>query len=116
MKNQAMNHVDIAGVDKLGVPTARRSSPARAARLERQQPCRSGKTPEPACRRGFILNKTKRMKIQITFAAVLLFAIHACFARESWPVAPEEIKQRDAAWSQYEQGVISNVAPQLAGW
>src|ERR1035438_1474753 len=56
------------------------------------------------------------MKIQITFAAVFLFAIHAGFARESWPVASAEIKARDAAWNQYEQGIISNVAPQLAEW
>ncbi len=38
------------------------------------------------------------------------------FARESWPVPGEEIKQRDAAWNQYEQQVISNAAPALAEW
>ena len=37
-------------------------------------------------------------------------------ARENWPVPGEEIKQRDAAWNQYEQQVISNCAPQLAEW
>ncbi len=37
-------------------------------------------------------------------------------ARENWPVPDDAIKQRDAAWNQYEQQVISNVAPQLAEW
>lgn len=40
----------------------------------------------------------------------------AGFARESWPVPGEEVKERDAAWNRYEQQVISNVAPQLAEW
>ncbi len=37
-------------------------------------------------------------------------------ARENWPVPNDEIRQRDAAWSQYEQQVISNAAPQIADW
>ena len=37
-------------------------------------------------------------------------------ARESWPVADDTIKARDAAWNQYEQEVISKVTPQLAEW
>jgi hypothetical protein len=56
------------------------------------------------------------MKNKILFATILSFATQIIFARESWPQAPEEVKQRDAAWNQYEQGVISKVAPQLAEW
>src|SRR3984885_12200659 len=60
------------------------------------------------------------MKAQTILAAVILtsgfFGNQAASARESWPVAGEEIKQRDAAWNQYEQEVISNVTPQLAAW
>jgi hypothetical protein len=50
------------------------------------------------------------------FVAVLSLAVQAGFARENWPIPPDEIKQRDAAWSQYEQQVVSNVAPQVAEW
>ena len=56
------------------------------------------------------------MKNTIIIATVLSLAAQAGFARENWPVPNDEIKQRDAAWSQYEQQVISNVAPQLAEW
>jgi hypothetical protein len=56
------------------------------------------------------------MKNIIIMAAVLALSVRAGFARENWPVPGEEIKQRDAAWSQYEQQVISNVAPQLEEW
>ena len=48
--------------------------------------------------------------------AEIFYSIQSGSARESWPVPGEEIKQRDAAWNQYEQGVISNVAPQLVEW
>jgi len=37
-------------------------------------------------------------------------------ARENWPIPDDAIKERDAAWNQYEQQVISNAAPQLAEW
>jgi hypothetical protein len=37
-------------------------------------------------------------------------------AREKWPVPDEKIRQRDAAWAEYERQVISNCAPQLAEW
>ena len=37
-------------------------------------------------------------------------------ARENWPVPDDAIKERDAAWNQYEQQVISNAASQLAEW
>ena len=37
-------------------------------------------------------------------------------ARESWPAPDDAIKQREVAWNQYEQQVISNVTPQLAEW
>jgi hypothetical protein len=56
------------------------------------------------------------MKNRILFATVLSLAIQIVFARESWPAPGEKIKQRDAAWNQYEQQVVSNVAPQLAEW
>lgn len=56
------------------------------------------------------------MKKQILLATLLLLAAPAAFARESWPVPSDEIKQRDAEWNQYEQQVISKDAPQIAAW
>lgn len=56
------------------------------------------------------------VKKQIFLAVFLSLTAGAGFARESWPVPSEEIKQRDAAWNQYEQQVISNVTPQLVQW
>ncbi len=56
------------------------------------------------------------MKNKIIFATILSLATQIVLARESWPVPGEEIKARDAAWNQYEQGVISNVTPQLVEW
>jgi len=56
------------------------------------------------------------MKNGIRIATILQVLTQIAFARESWPVPGEEIKQRDAAWNQYEQQVISKVAPQLAEW
>ncbi len=37
-------------------------------------------------------------------------------SRENWPIPDAVIKARDAAWNQYEQGVISNDAPVIAEW
>ncbi len=37
------------------------------------------------------------------------------FARESWPVAGDADKQREAEWNQHEQEVMSNVAPATGG-
>ena len=56
------------------------------------------------------------MKHTILLAATLSLASQTLLARENWPVPGEDIKARDAALNQYEQGVISNVAPQLAAW
>lgn len=56
------------------------------------------------------------MKNKILITAVLSLVAHCGFARENWPVPGEEIKQRDAAWNQYEQEVIAKVAAQQAGW
>ena len=56
------------------------------------------------------------MKNIILVVTILSFATQIIFARESWPVPGEEIKARDAAWNQYEQGVIAKVAQQLAEW
>jgi hypothetical protein len=59
-----------------------------------------------------------RIKTIVTaavFSAVLSLT-RPGLARESWPVPDDAIKQRDVAWNQYEQQVISNVAPQLAEW
>ena len=56
------------------------------------------------------------MKNKILFAAVFSLATQIIFARESWPVPDDAIKQRDAAWNEYEQGVIAKVTPQLAEW
>jgi hypothetical protein len=56
------------------------------------------------------------MKIRIFFAATLLLAIQIGAARENWPVPDAAIRQRDAAWNQYEQQVISNCAPVIAAW
>jgi len=56
------------------------------------------------------------MKNTILATGLLVLAAQYGLARENWPTPGEEIKQRDAAWSQYQQGVISNVAPQIAEW
>ena len=56
------------------------------------------------------------MKNKIIFAAALSLAMQCGFARESWPVPGEEIKQREASWNQYEQEVIAKMTPQLAEW
>ena len=58
----------------------------------------------------------ERMKNKILPALVLALATQSGFARENWPVPGDEIKQRDAAWNQYEQQVISNDAPVIAEW
>ena len=54
------------------------------------------------------------MKDKILLTTLLSLTVQAGFARESWPVPGDEIKQRDAAWNQYEQQVISNDAPVIA--
>jgi hypothetical protein len=51
---------------------------------------------------------------KILFAAAVALAAGPSLARENWPVPGDDIKQRDAAWSQYEQQVISNTAPEIA--
>jgi hypothetical protein len=56
------------------------------------------------------------MNNRFFFLAVAAFAAQMGFARENWPAPDDAIKQRDAAWNQYEQQVVSNLAPQLAGW
>src|SRR5580698_9931793 len=58
----------------------------------------------------------ERMKDKILLMTLLSLTEQAGFARESWPVPGDEIKQRDAAWNQYEQQVISNDAPVIAEW
>ncbi len=37
-------------------------------------------------------------------------------ARESWPIPSDEIKQRDAAWSQYEHGIFLKASATFADW
>jgi hypothetical protein len=56
------------------------------------------------------------MKNILLITAALSLATQCGFARENWPVPGEAIKQRDAAWNQYEQDVIAKVTPQLAEW
>ena len=56
------------------------------------------------------------MKNKILFAAILSLATQFVSARESWPIPDDAVKARDAAWDQYEQGVISNDAPVIAEW
>jgi hypothetical protein len=56
------------------------------------------------------------VKKQILVAGLLLLAAPTVFARESWPIPNEQIRQRDAEWNRYEQQVISNDAPQIAEW
>ena len=56
------------------------------------------------------------MKNKIVLAALLGLAAQPLVARESWPVPGEEIKQRDAAWRDYEHQVSSNAAPVIAEW
>src|SRR5215472_7520898 len=56
------------------------------------------------------------MKNKSLLAMLLALAAQPGFARENWPVPNAEIKQRDTAWSQYEQEVISNDAPVIAEW
>jgi hypothetical protein len=51
-----------------------------------------------------------------TVLAFLFISVLPGIARENWPVPDDEIKQRDAAWNQYEQQVLSNTAPQIAEW
>src|ERR1017187_1176536 len=59
--------------------------------------------------------KIKTIVTAAVFSAFLSLT-QSGLARESWPVPDDAIKQRDVAWNQYEQGVISNVTPQLAEW
>ncbi|HEX4350547.1 MAG TPA: polysaccharide lyase, partial [Verrucomicrobiae bacterium] len=56
------------------------------------------------------------MKNEILLAALFSLALQTGFARENWPVPDDEIKQRDAAWNQYEQQIIERDAPQIAEW
>jgi hypothetical protein len=56
------------------------------------------------------------MKWKLLMAATLWLAAQPGEAHESWPVPNEKVKQRDAAWAEYEQRVISICAPQLAEW
>lgn len=56
------------------------------------------------------------MKNITVIGTVLLLAAQAGLARENWPIPDDKIRQRDEAWNQYEQQVISNAAPQLAEW
>ncbi len=56
------------------------------------------------------------MKYTILFATLLSLAVPAGFARENWPIPDAAIRQRDAAWNQYEQNVIAKDAPQIAAW
>lgn len=56
------------------------------------------------------------MKNKILFTAILSLATQFVSARENWPVPDDAVKARDAAWDQYEQGVISNDAPVIAEW
>ena len=56
------------------------------------------------------------MKSKIIYAAILSLAVQLGQARENWPVPDDEIKARDAAWSQYEQDLIAKLAPQMAEW
>jgi hypothetical protein len=56
------------------------------------------------------------MKNKILIATAFSFVAQIVLARENWPVPDESVKQRDADWNQYEQQVISNVAPQIAEW
>src|ERR1039458_6787168 len=56
------------------------------------------------------------MKNKIILATVLSLATQTILARENWPVPDDEIKARDAAWNQYEQNLITKLAPQMAEW
>ena len=56
------------------------------------------------------------MKDKIIYAAILSLVVQLGFARENWPVPGDDIKARDAAWSQYEQDLITKLAPQMAEW
>ena len=56
------------------------------------------------------------MNNKIILLAAVAFTAQLGFARENWPVPDDAIKQRDAAWNEYEQGVIAKVTPQLAEW
>lgn len=58
------------------------------------------------------------MKTNTSLSAVILSVvlISPGFARESWPVAPEEVKQREEAWKQYEQDLQAKLQPELAAW
>ncbi|HLZ54450.1 MAG TPA: polysaccharide lyase, partial [Verrucomicrobiae bacterium] len=56
------------------------------------------------------------MKNTILFATLLSLAAPAGIARENWPIPDAAIRQRDAAWNQYEQNVIAKDAPPIAGW
>ncbi|HSY17369.1 MAG TPA: hypothetical protein VK815_03505, partial [Candidatus Acidoferrales bacterium] len=54
------------------------------------------------------------MKHKILLAAAVALTAQCGLARESWPVPGADIKQRDAAWNQYEQDLIAKLAPQMA--
>ena len=56
------------------------------------------------------------MKNKMICAAILSLATQLGIARENWPVPGDDIKARDAAWSQYEQDLIAKLAPQMAEW
>ena len=56
------------------------------------------------------------MKNAILFATLLSLAVPSGFARENWPVPDAAIRQRDAAWNQYEQNVIAKDSPKIAEW
>ncbi len=56
------------------------------------------------------------MENKILVATLLLVAAQVGFARENWPIPDAAMRQRDAAWNQYEQDVIAKDAPQIAEW
>lgn len=56
------------------------------------------------------------MKKKIVLLAALSLVTQCGLARENWPVPDETIKERDAAWNQYEQEVIAKDTPQIADW
>jgi hypothetical protein len=47
---------------------------------------------------------------------LLTVLVNPVLARESWPVAPEEVKQREEAWKKYEQDLQAKLQPELAAW
>jgi hypothetical protein len=60
--------------------------------------------------------QTKLIVTTLLLSAVLLLLVESGRARENWPVPDAAIKARDAAWNQYEQGVIAKDAPVIAEW